>query len=241
MEILLRFPELPAAARASVSWILVYPESVSADIPFFNEISAPAGCDETALSLARGINLPVLAYPVFDLGRGRKVRGGFPAASFFPLDLDDTRRLQLSWESGAAAEIIRCCSLSSPLYRGFDISRFREVLAAKAVEEAGGDLWMIDPEPILCRLGYGIFRESAVRTAEVMEFQVPVLGGGYASDNPFLPEAEVQPGGVLQVSVPINKKTAFIGEGGEIISVYFNNSLWCWSNSATGAGESGRR
>jgi len=205
-------------------------------------MSIPVGTREQLIQIARGNNLPILAYPVFGLGSEGSLSCGFPAAAVFPLDVTDGWRLYLKDESGVSAEILRCCAQNSPVYRGLDSGRLRAVIMEKAAEDAGGDPWMIDQESILCRLGYGLFRESAVKIAETMDFEIPVSGGNYLSDNPFRQTSNILPGGMLQVRIPVNRKTAFYSEGGnEVVLVYFNDTFWCWSNSATGAGESGRR
>lgn len=238
-EVAVVFPE-DLFPEPVASWIVIYPESEIDGIPDFTTVTVDGADEELNLQITGGVNLPVLAYPVFSLEGGRQYTGGFPAGAFFPLDLSGDGKLELSWEGGAAAEIIRSCSLSSDIYRGFNAERLRTVMNEKAAEEAGEDLWMIDPEPILCRLGYGVFRESAVQLSETMEFLLPAATDDYlVSDNPLKAYAKAGVTGEFLITVPVNKKTAFFSEDG-LILVYFNDSCWCWSNSATGAGESGR-
>jgi hypothetical protein len=241
VEVVVVLPEFESPLTIQ-SWRIIYPETCCGGIPVYSEkIISPANF-EYSLTLARGVNLPVLSYPVFSLSDGNFFAGGFPAGAFFPLDVTEGGRLPLSWKSGSPSEIIRCCSLNSPVYRGFDAGRFRTVMREKAADDAGGDIWMIDPQPILCRLGYGLFRESAVCIAELMDFDIPVSVGRYVSDNPFCMFSDTDVVARLRVSVPINKKTAFISKDGcGVVTVYFDDAHWCWSDSATGASGSGRR
>jgi hypothetical protein len=245
------FPEHPAGFEIE-SWVLLLPDGVSGDgIPAYikQTVSAAGGAEReigqpfsVSTAIARGVNLPVLAYPVFAGG----IRGGFPAGAFYPLDAGTEGlfgELALSWENGPACEIIRSCSLNSGVYRGFDVVRFRELLAAEAAEKAGGDLWSTDPGPVLCRLGYGLFREYAVKMKPAMNFSIPASGGVYRCDNPFMPNLEAS-AGILQVRAAENRKIMYFSaagvENGETVSVYFDSRRWCWSVSPGGASESGR-
>ena len=247
--------DLPAGdweGRADISaWRIIYPGSAAAGIPVYQSCIVVSG-SAPLLNIARGINLPVLACPVFTTGcgihltEGTMVESGFPAGAIYPSDIS-SGRLILSVESGYACELLRTCSQGSDVYRGLDARRFRALLREKADESSDGDIWSLDPEPMLCRLGYGMFRESAVKAAERMDFEVPVEGDCFVSDNPLLPPA-LSEDGLLKVSVPIRRKTVFFSTSClsapaaeiEIVEVYFDERSWCWLNRATGASEFGR-
>ena len=238
------FPCLPAGCSGESSpvishWRVFYPDKMNCGLAGYSETVVRHSDAGTPLSISAGVNLPLLAYPVFG-GAGWSLPGGFPAAAIYPADLCPGGTLVLDWESGPAAEVLRSASGSSGAYRGFDAERLRTLIIGKAAETAEAeaekrDLWMIDPAPILCRLGYGVFRESAVRRAETMDFEIPAESGAvFYSDNPFREPLRAGTDGVLRVRIPENRKTSFFSGDGTIVTAYFNESVWCWRNSASG-------
>ena len=81
-----------------------------------------------------------------------------------------------------------------------------------------------------------------------MSFDIPAAAGTWYSDNPFCPPVNVSPDHSghedisLSVIVPKGLKTVFIQpDSAGVIEVYFNEKIWCWVNTTTGASESGRR
>ena len=252
----LMLPEFPG--MVSGQWIVEYPFEVLDGIPVYTEERIS---DETILCIARGENLPVFLRPVFNLSTGcgtpealhvDEITGGFPAGAVYPCDVSGGKLIPC-WEDGFACEILYRCLINSDVIRCFDTAAFREAVSEKAVETASaeepevpGGAWLLDPVPVISRLGYGLFRESSLKAAEIMSFNIPAAAGIWFSDNPLYPPVVVEDEGAgsgrLNVTVPINRKTVFtepVSAG--IIEVFFNESLWCWSNLLSGASESGRR
>lgn len=232
-----------------IEWLVEYPQRIDDGPAVFavETIVADSTKTETRamISIARGVNLPVLARPVF-LG----ITGGFPAGAVYPVDIKG-RLLTLEWEDGFACEILKTCLLNSETVAAFDTLRFRASIIEKAAElkdsedrllPGGG--WLFDPVSIMSRLGYGLFRESSIKIASTMSFSLPVIGGSFISDNPLYPRLESSGlgyGEVLDVLIPINRRTLFINsESGEIVEVFFDDSRWCWTNLLTEASGSGR-
>ncbi|HAK44617.1 MAG TPA: hypothetical protein DCO79_01675, partial [Spirochaeta sp.] len=179
-------PNLP-----NVSWIIEYPGTIVDGLPVY--VSKQLDGD-TAVLIARGVNLPVFARPVFVSGR----TGSFPAAAVYPYAVK-AGRLELNWEDGFACEILRCCLLNSNVIRGFDTSRFCMAVTERALElidddglPLPGGSWLLDPIPVTARLGYGLFRESSITAAETMSFSIPVSEGLWLSDNPLYPPVEAK-------------------------------------------------
>ena len=247
--ITLCLPDFPGRVAEDLSavgsWQIEYPEKTEAGLPVYTTCIVPAeaasGSAEISIRIARGVNLPVLARPLFGFGRG-----GYPAGAVYPVDAA-AGRLELYWENGFACEVLKSCMLNSAVVQGFDTAAFRESIAEKASGlEAPGGCWLLDPGPVISRLGYGLFRESSLKAADTINFAVPVSGGTYVADNPFYPPVTVQAYGppenrVLHVTVPKNRRTAFHEpDTGETVTICFNDRIWCWTNSVTGLTESGR-
>jgi hypothetical protein len=70
-----------------------------------------------------------------------------------------------------------------------------------------------------------------------MDFSIPVSGGVYLCDNPFLPPLKAS-GGTLKVTAAEGRKMMYFSapggeslaggaEGGETVSAYFDSRRWC--------------
>lgn len=229
-------------------WQIDYPSKISDGTPVYSmeifRLSQPSeeGAVDIVINIARGVNLPVLAYPVFDSGRG-----GYPAGGIYPLDVSGGV-LSLDWESGFASEVIKRCAVNSAAVSAFNTAGFKSVIFEKAVEieeenDVCGGPWLIDADNIVNRLGYRLFRQSSIVMTDTMTFELPAAEGVWISDNPFYPP--VESGGLLEVTVPLKRKTCFFkavssdDEAGAF-SVFFDEKRWCWTDLISGASESGR-
>lgn len=239
-------PDFPYPQIEITSWIIEYPSELQDGLPVYISEKVPVKTGElpqAEIRILRGVNLPVLAFPVFEYGPG-----GFPAGGIYPSDVSGGR-IELEWESGFACGILRRCIINSDIIQAFDAAGFREALlkeAAEAEAETGisGGPWLLDSEQIICRLGYGLFRLSSIKAAETMAFEVPAAAEGlWFSDNPFLPPAEIPPGGgPLKVSVPLRLRTVcMLPDSAGAEAFYFDERRWCRTNLVSGASESGRR
>ena len=153
----LYLPEVPnlnnAAPELGVSaWQIEYPEYLEDGLPVFivetitNESAADAA--ETVIRIARGINLPVLARPIFsltltDTAEVMHFVSGFPAGAVYPVDVE-SGRLELNWEDGFASSVMQRCLLNSDVLQGFNNLRFRAAISEKAAELKDADT--DDPE-----------------------------------------------------------------------------------------------
>ncbi|MDC7127031.1 MAG: hypothetical protein PQJ46_15770 [Spirochaetales bacterium] len=239
------------------SYIIEYPVSIYDDCVVYSSIEAI--CFDSSkdllvdLNITRGVNLPILAYPVFtafsDTGCF-SFQGSFPAAAIYPLDVENSS-LELSWSNGFEGFVLKKCSESTGIIKGFNTISFREAVAEKVyrfensdTEPVKGGGWIIDSRNILSRLAYGVFRESSITKTDMKNFLLPVTGGSYISDN-FLYGSEesisIDYDCFIQVCIIKDKTTSFMNlENGEVVSVYFNDSYWCFTNYLTGQNDSGR-
>ena len=231
------------------SWLIEYPASMESGVPLYTQEHVSG---DSPVKIARGTNLPVFVRPVYELPGSVSIVGGFPAGAFFPCDVSGGE-LRADWEAGFACEILYRCLLNSDAVCAFDTAAFREAVetrTAEIVTESGlpvpGGNWLLDPVPVISRLGYGLFRSSSLTEAETMSFSIPAAAGIWYSDNPLYPPVEVeQPPtgpGTLNITVPVNRRMIFIEPlSAGVIEVYFNDERWCWSNLLSGASESGMR
>ncbi len=228
-------------------WIIEYPEKIVDGIPVYSEKKVGA-VSQTLINIARGINLPVLVWPVFEFdaaGGTVSITGGFPAGSVYPVDMHYWS-IYPEWEDGFACEIIKSSSLSSNLICGFDTVGFRAAVSEKASEvetENGvsGGCWCLDPRPVISLIGYGLFRKSSLKAADFMDFEIPALNGFILSDNQLyvLDDPAEEPGAILRL--PAKRRFyIFNAEAAEVISVFFDDHRWSWYSLTTGVSESGR-
>ena len=228
-------------------WVIVYPSEINEGKLVYTRmqyepVNIGAGSPEVLISIARGNNLPVLAYPVFKSGPGAYPSGGlYPADSAYSV-------LELDWEDGFACEVLLRCILNSDTVQSFNTGRFRAAVNEKAAElstdndpdSLPGGVWLLDADKIVSRLGYGLFRESSINTVETMDFVIPAAAGDWFADNPFYPPLTSD--SYLSVTVPLNRRTVFMNrDTGDAAAVFFDDSRWCWINYASGASECGRR
>lgn len=247
-----RLPEPPAEFPEISGWVIEYPSEIKSGSPVYSQFPVAPGIASATIPVARGVNLPVIAFPV--LGNSNSPEsllsaGRYPAGGVFPADME-SGVMNLKWASGFACEIFRSCLYNSDMLRGFDTKAFRAAAEERSAlftdddkKPLPGGVWLIDPEPIISRLGYGLFRESSIRAAETMVFRVPVRNseGLFVSDNPFYSPVRPDPEGLLEITVPVNRKTIFMNtDSGEAFELFFSDKLWCWTNLVTGASESGR-
>ncbi len=230
-------PEFPDSRQfpGCESWRIIYPDSVSDEGCCFAEliIDSWTGEEPPVIKMSKGVNLPVLVYPVYS----DSTCSSFPAGGLFPDDY--TGSLVLFWESGPAAEIIHDFALQGELFEGFNAVMLRDVIMEKSAEEYNYDPWFADPLKIKSRLGYGLFRESSVKSRETADFSIPASSGTWHCDNPFVPEI-IADDGELQVRLYSGLTYRFFSED-EVISVFFNENYWIWKNVSTGASGYGTR
>lgn len=236
-------------------WRIEYPEKIIDGRAVFACKTVKVKHDregpDIGVKIARGVNLPVLAGPVFQINDDAvPCIGGYPAGAVYPADIDGCH-LHLSWENGFACEIIKSCLLNSNAVTAFDTVRFRTSLHTKAAEfedsegeKLPGGCWLVDSVPVLSRMGYGLFRESSIKAADTMTFSIPASGGSYQADNmlyPITDSSQNDGNYLLNVIIPVNRKTLFFNTSStEVIEVYFDEKSWCWVNLITGFSESGR-
>ncbi len=238
ISVVLVIPDFPDGAQPPglEAWRVVYPESISKDGCCFAELIIDSLTDEEppVIEMSKGVNLPVLVYPVYADG----TCSSFPAGGLFPADYRGGS-LVLSWDTGPAAEIIHDFSLQGELFEGFNAVKLRGVIMEKAVQDYNDDPWFADPVEIKSRLGYGLFRESSVKSRETADFGIPAFSRTWHCDNPFVPEI-IADDGELRVILYSGLTYRFFCSD-EVISVYFNEDYWVWKNSAIGASGYGTR
>lgn len=242
-EIEVYFPDTSFENCKIEYWIVEYPVGITEEKYTFE--SKKVTENPLKINIARGVNLPIMAYPVFCFKtdtNATSFTGNYPVSAIYPADASGNE-LRLDWSNGFACYLIKTCLKNTGIIKGFDTIHFREAIAEKA-EELQVNSWYFDDRKILSRLAYGVFRESSIQEAEIKSFSIPVTGGTYYSDN-FL-QAAVESTNTtgehfLQISVPKNRKTTFFNPtNGEVIETFFNDNYWIYLNSYTSYSLSGR-
>ncbi len=182
----------------------------------------PAGT-ATILSLPKGLLVPVQAFPE---------GGGFlPAAgALWPAE-GDGNTLSLSWESGAAAEIVsRLCGAGFPV-RAVNADR----LLAELTKRSAGDPWGIDIASVCEAFWYAGMRSDRIRLRQERSLSLSVSPGTWVSANPLAAARAYEAvDGVLSVTVRDGGSSFFLSGAGQRLDLWCDESGWSASNGATG-------
>ncbi|UCF97922.1 MAG: hypothetical protein JSV89_22580 [Spirochaetaceae bacterium] len=155
------------------------------------------GRDRPVIDLSKTLYLPVLAYPNLP-DRSLELP---PAGGVYPLDCDDpSRSIDLSWEQGAVAEVLRRLWI-----QGNDCSAINGArLAREMSERCQGDPWALDLTRICVRLASGEFRVTHIRPAASRDLRLEPGPGRWFLESPFRePVSAATDGSLLLESVPL--------------------------------------
>lgn len=136
-----------------------------------------AGVENVQLTLEKGINLPVLAYPILD-GRTDLLK---PAGAIYPSSLDDRGRLVLSYRDGFLAELLYPLSASEELISSLNVERLREEIWTRSQ----GDPWLLDREEILIALAYGNMRSDKISLLPSFDLSISAPVALWVAGDPF--------------------------------------------------------
>lgn len=145
------------------------------------------------ISMAKGHNVPVLAYPLID----KKNIHLPPAGAISPLQLikDDNFSLNLSWEDGFMAAIFEAL-----LEQGVDITRINSPrLAAEINAEAAGDPWKLDFHKITEKLATGSFRVTYIKRLTQVNIDILLEKGEWFWESPFAPIKTIDQDGIAVI------------------------------------------
>lgn len=220
----LRLPPLPApwaAAGLVDRWLLVYPAAGGG----YREREVAAGTAAEITDLATAPGGAVTAYPLIQGSReGMRPAGGFtPPAPPGPPGPPGAAapRLSLSWEAGAAAEMLLALQRKNPVYRRINHNR----LVAEMMEKSGGDPWRIMREPLRRELARLRFNAALIRAGEVVTPDKARLPEGrWISADPFRCGRESiigsKPGTVLYIDRTQKKALRLSSESGRALTIY---------------------
>ena len=182
----------------------------------------PAGTD-VLLALPKGGLVSVQAFPEGD--------GFLPAAgALWPAE-SDRNTLSLSWESGAAAEIVsRLCGAGFPV-RAVNAER----LLAGLAETSAGDPWGIDIDTVCEAFWFAGMRSTKIRLRPERSLCLRVSPGTWVSANPLAAVRAVEAlDGILSVTVRDGGSSFLLPGTGQRLDLWCDESGWSAANGATG-------
>ena len=190
-DVTVRLPPVPAGLDGVYSgFSLVYPDETGR---FVTEAGIPAGT-EVSLSLEKGRPVPVIAVPegpgflpaaggVWPAEAAPKSAEGTPAGAAWDAGWGAADALSLSWENGAAAEILRrLCSADFPV-EAVNVER----LLVEIVERSEGDPWRIDVGAVCEAFWYDSMRADKIKPSAAHTLALPAQPGTWIAGNPLAP------------------------------------------------------
>lgn len=174
LKVVLPAEPCPWEEYLSVDWRLVYPAGNGE----LKSTSLSAGRRSVCIETARAPHVPVAAYP---LGRLRPA-GGFVSHTVEAEErLTGTRRLELSWEAGAAAELF--LDLWEEEEKLARVDAFH--LSALMVMEGEGDPWACDLERIRSAVLFDSLSTVQISGAERYETELELPAANWICASPL--------------------------------------------------------
>lgn len=197
--------QLPSAphhwqtAFPKLRYRIVYP---APDGDGFEELFVEQGT-QPAIELPKILYLPVLAYPAISTESLELA----PAGGIYPTDCtNNNSSLTLSWESGAAAEVLYRLWI-----RGVDGSSINVPrLLTEMAERCQGDPWSLDLSLICSQLASRDFRVTDIHPAPGRDLILESGPGWWFLESPFrLPVPAATDGSLLLEAVPLGAHFLF--------------------------------
>jgi hypothetical protein len=155
-----------------------------------------------AVTCARGVNIPVLAYPSREHLR--------PAGGFYPFSLRDFQGqqvLELTWQDGAAALVVERL-----VREGLDVSLFNVPRLRKFLEKSG-DPWDVDLDTVAEKIARGEFNAWDINRLPTRDVDVFPGSGTWFLESPFSGSWNVESGRIRLATVSLGGHYLFSLEG----------------------------
>jgi len=152
--------------------------------------------EPVAITCARSVNTPVLAWPL-----GSRVPGLRPAGGFYPLSLRtfrDGEVLELTWEDGAAAHVISRVAQQGLLDASlFNVARLRRFLRKHA------DPWELDLDAVAQSISRGELTAWDIDGLPCRDVELEPGPGTWFLESPFSSSFEAANGRILLSGVSL--------------------------------------
>jgi len=183
----------------------------------FEELFVDQG-RQPVIELPKILYLPVLAYPVISTESLELP----PAGGIYPTDCtNNSSSITMSWESGAAAELLYRLWI-----RGVDCSSINVPrLRAEMAERCQGDPWSLDLSMICSRLAAGGFRVTDIHPAPYRDLILESGPGSWFLESPFrIPVPPSTDGSLLLEAVPLGPHLLFDCATGSCFFLFVDES-----------------
>jgi hypothetical protein len=137
------------------------------------------GVGQVVVELPKRGHLAVLAAPAAAGARGTLRVAG----AIYPLHLNESEVLPLTWEDGALASVVARLDRAGAAVELLNVGRLGEEMA----ERAGGDPWALDLERIAAELAGGEFTAVDIRLAEAYPVELPLPQGRWFAAAAYAP------------------------------------------------------
>jgi hypothetical protein len=174
-EVVIQLPELPRDWEArfpGLEFRILCPDTADPDL--FSVFPVPAGERSAAVRIPKAAYVPCLVRPVSDAGMLK------PAGAVIT-ETPGTAVYTAAWEDGFTAEILLKLWYREDIYPAVNGERLRTAIT----EKGEGNVWDLDPAPILLGFSFGSFRSDKIRLLPAYTIEVPLPGGRWFWDNPF--------------------------------------------------------
>jgi hypothetical protein len=198
-----RTPDHWQAAFPELRYRIVYPIP---DRDSFEELIVEQGTP-LAIELSKILYLPVLAYPIISAESLQLP----PAGGIYPLDCNtQSSAITLSWESGAAAEVLYRLWIHGVNCSTINVPRLR----VEMVERCEGDPWSLDLSLICSQLANRDLRVTDIHLAPCRDLLLESSPGQWFLESPFRTPVEAAEGYLRLERVPLGPHLLFNGASG---------------------------
>jgi hypothetical protein len=207
-----RTPDHWQTAFSELRYRIVYPIS---DRDGFEELFVEGGT-HPAIELPKILHLPVLAYPAIS-AQSLELP---PAGGVYPVDCNtQSSSITLSWESGAAAEVLYRLWIHGVNCSSINVTRLRTEMA----QRCQGDPWSLDLSLLCSQLANRDFRVTDIHLAPHRDLSFELSPGRWFLESPF--RAPVETEGYLSLErVPLGTHLLFDGATGSCFFLFVDES-----------------
>ncbi len=218
-EVRLFLPEIPPSWRhrfPTLRYELTYPDYSTAGA--LSTQILEAGVNTVILPVPKAAFVPCLLQPLTESGSLK------PAGAVITGEngLYKGGECVCRWEDGFLSDLLLRLFEREDLYPALNVERLRLEILAKGE----GNVWDLDPDPVLLGLSFGSFSSNKLRLLPEKEIDVPLSPGTWIWDNPFRLPLEIAEDTPETLKLPMGKHYLFHLQSDECVSVYIGEKEW---------------
>lgn len=182
----------------------------------FSRVTVPPGKEHITIDIPKAAFVPCLVEPLVPAGRlkpaGVLIAEGAGALAF-----------PAEWENGFAALILLKLFYRQEIYPGINGERLEDEI----VRKGDGNVWDLDPAPILLGLSFGSFRSDKIRPLPLAAVEIPLQDGRWFWGNPFRqPVSAAGESEMTMLELPKGRHHLYHAETEEHVSIFIGEKEW---------------